>query len=77
MRVASHPDALEAALIAVWLARQTFASSLSERGSIFRDDDSGRWHGGFTDEERRELIRVDQKLQDEDAFATWQYERGS
>jgi hypothetical protein len=115
MRMASHPDALEAALMAVWLARQTFASSRSERGSLFRDDDTGRWHDGFTDagtgerlqafteaviealadptgdwdalrprlprpftdEERRKFIRADQKLQDQDAFATWQYERGS
>lgn len=114
MRMASHPDALEAALMAVWLARETFASSRSERGSIFRDDDTGRWHDGFTDagtrerlqaftdavvealadptgdwdalrsrlprpftdDERRALIRADQQLQDEDAFATWQYERG-
>jgi hypothetical protein len=113
MRMASHPDALEAALMAVVLARETFASSRSERGSIFRDDDAGRWHDGFsdagtrerlqtftelviealadptgdwdalsarlprpfTDEDRRKLIRADQKLQDEDAFATWQYGR--
>ena len=113
LRMASHPDALEAALMSVVLARESFASSRSERGSKFRDDDSGRWHDGFTDagtrqrlqtftdlviealadpdgdwdplsqrlprpftdEERRSLIRADQELQAEDAFATWQYER--
>ena len=113
LRMASHPDALEAALMSVALARETFAGSRSERGSKFRDDDSGRWHDGFTDagtrqrlqtftdlviealadpdgewdslserlprpftdEERRSLIRADQELQAEGAFATWQYER--
>jgi hypothetical protein len=29
----------------------------------------------FTDEERRALIRADQELQEQDAFATWQHER--
>ncbi len=115
VRMAWHPDPLEAALMSVVLALETFASSRTERGSRFRDDDSGRWHDGFTDagtterlqtftdlvvealadpegdwgslsgrlprpfteEERRTLILEDQRLQSEDAFATWQYERGN
>ena len=58
VRMASHPDPLEAALMSVVLARETFASSRTERGSRFRDDDSGRWHDGFTDAGTTERLQT-------------------
>lgn len=59
---------------------QTFTDLITEALSDPEGDRSSlttRLPRLFTDEERRHLMEEDQKLQAEDAFATWQNGRGN